>query len=179
MFSRILAVSAAAILPALGLLTAASSDAASSGVTVAAGAITSPSGAALLGVKVSLYAWPTDEVLSAMKPGQAVPRSLLATATTSSAGGYTLEVPQAKLNAAVAATGYANLEMDTAAGIWFFWYQASHAAGQSSVPVTVNLRENAKLDCGSYPDGTPYTFMGFTLERTRAPAWAEIGRAHV
>ena len=96
MFTRILAVSAAAILPALALLTAAPSDAAPSGVTVAAGAITSPSGAALSGVKVSLNAWPTDAVLSAMKPGQAVPRSLLATATTSSAGSYTLEVPQAK-----------------------------------------------------------------------------------
>jgi hypothetical protein len=179
MFGRILAVGAAAILPALALVTAAPSDAASSGVTVAAGAITSPSGAAMPGVKVDLYAWPPDAVLSAMKAGHAVPRKLLATATSSAAGSYTLQVPQAKLTAAAAATGYANLEMDTAAGIWFFSYQASHAAGQSPAPVTVNLRENTKLNCGHYPDGTPYTFLGFSLEHTRAPAWAIVGQGYI
>jgi hypothetical protein len=179
MFGRILAVGAAAILPALALVTAAPSEAASSGVTVAAGAITSPGGAAMPGVKVSLYAWPRDAVLSAMKLGQAVPRTLLATATSSSAGRYTLQVPRAKLTAATAATGYANLEMDTAAGIWFFSYQASQAAGPSPAPVTVNLRENTKLNCGHYPDGTPYTFLGFSLEHTRAPAWAIVGQGYI
>jgi hypothetical protein len=63
-------------------------------VTVATGIITSPGGAAMPGVTVDLYTWPPDAVLSAMRPGQAVPRALLATATTSSAGSYALQVPQ-------------------------------------------------------------------------------------
>jgi hypothetical protein len=51
-------------------------------VTVATGTITSPSNAVMPGVKVSLYAWPPDAVLSAMKSGQMVPRTLLATSAT-------------------------------------------------------------------------------------------------
>lgn len=77
MFGRILAVSAAAILPALAPLTAAPSGAASSGVTVATGTITSASGTATPGVAVSLYAWPADATVHTMKPGQMVPDTLL------------------------------------------------------------------------------------------------------
>jgi hypothetical protein len=79
MLHRILAAGAAAILPALLLTASAPSSAALSGVTVAVGTITGPGGAAMPGVRVDLYAWPTDAVLSAMRPGQAVPRTLLAT----------------------------------------------------------------------------------------------------
>ncbi len=51
---------------------------------VAGGTVTSASGAAVPGVAVDLYAWPSDAVLSSLKPGVLVPTTLLGTATTSS-----------------------------------------------------------------------------------------------
>jgi hypothetical protein len=176
---RILAAGAAAILPALLLTASAPSSAALSGVTVAAGIITGPGGAAMPGVRVDLYTWPADAVLSAMKPGQAVPGTLLATATTSSAGGYALQVPPASLSKAAAKTGYANLEIDTAVGIWFFTYQAGPPGGQSSVPVTVSLGRKSKWACGFDSRGRPYGFSGFSLERKRANAWAVVGQGYI
>jgi len=175
MFHRILAVSAAAILLAFVAAASLPAGAASSGVTVATGIITSPGGAAMPGVRVDLYTWPPDAVLSAMQPGQAVPRTLLATATTSSAGSYALQVPQASLSKAAAKTGYANLEIDTAVGIRLFSYQPA----QSSAPVTVNLVSSKSASCGSYPSGTPYVFTGFRLERKRANAWAVVGQGYI
>ena len=44
---------------------------------------------------VSLLAWPSDAVLKAMNVGQQVPTTVLATATTNSAGNYILRVPAA------------------------------------------------------------------------------------
>ena len=137
MFRRILAVSAAAILPALLFTASAPSDAASSGVTVAAATITSPGGAAMPGAKVDLYTWPTDAVLSAMKPGQAVPTTLLATGTTSNVGGYTLRVPAARLRAAAVESGYANLEIFSPVGMWFLPYQTGSLPARPPAPVTV------------------------------------------
>jgi hypothetical protein len=130
-------------------------------------------------VRVDLYAWPAVAVLSAMRPGQAVPRTLLATATTSSAGGYALQVRSASLSKAAAKTGYANLEIDTAAGIRLFTYQPGPPAGQPSAPVTVNVVRGTSALCGSYPDGTPYTFLGFRLQRARANAWAVVGQGYI
>jgi len=43
-----------------------------SGVAVAAGTVSGPGGAAMPGVAVDLYAWPSDAVLKAMKPGELV-----------------------------------------------------------------------------------------------------------
>jgi hypothetical protein len=179
MWHRILAASAAAILPALLFTASAPSDAALSGVTVAVGTISSPGGAAMPGVRVDLYTWPADTVLSTMRPGQAVPRTLLATAITGSVGGYALQVPPASLSKAAAKTGYANLEIDTAAGIRLFTYQPDPSAKQPSAPVTVNLVRGTSAICGSYPDGTPYRFTGFRLQRARANAWAVVGQGYI
>jgi hypothetical protein len=179
MLHRILAVSAAAILPALLFTASAPSSAALSGVTVATGTITSPGGAAMPGVRVDLYTWPADAVLSAMQPGQAVPGTLLATTVTGSAGSYALQVPRASLSTAAAKTGYANLEIDTAAGLRLFTYQPGPPAGHSSVPVTVNLVSSTSASCGSYPSGTPYVFTGFSLQRARANAWAVVGQGYI
>lgn len=93
-----------------------SSSSASSGVAVAGGTVTSASGTAMPGVTVDLYAWPSDAVLLALKPGHLVPTTLLATATTSSAGKYMLRVPAAKLKAAAVESGYANIEIFSAVG---------------------------------------------------------------
>jgi hypothetical protein len=96
------------------------STVAAAGMAVAGGTVTSASGAAVPGVAVDLYAWPPDAVLKEMNPGALVPTTLLATATTSSAGRYMLKVPAAKLKAAAVESGYANLEIVSAVGgIWF------------------------------------------------------------
>jgi hypothetical protein len=181
MFQRILAASAAAILPALALAAPAPADAgASSVVTVAAGTISSPSGAAMSGVNVSLFTWPPDAVLAALKPGQMVPRKLVGAATTSSAGRYTLDVPQASLNAAAAPSGYVNLEIDSpAAGMSFFSYQVKPQPGEPSVPVTVNLGRKTKWPCDKDSSGRPFSFTGFKFQHARAPAWAVVGQGYI
>jgi hypothetical protein len=53
---------------------------------VADGTVTGDSGAAMPGVAVTLYAWPSNAAVTALKVGQTVPTTLLATATTSSTG---------------------------------------------------------------------------------------------
>src|SRR5215469_8364117 len=96
-----------------------------SGAAVAFGTVTSANGTAMADQTVDLYAWPSDAVQKALKPGQLVPTTLLATATTGSTGKYMLRVPVAKLKAATVESGYANLEISSAAGgFWFFPYQA-------------------------------------------------------
>src|ERR1022692_1115889 len=103
-------LAAALVFPllAFGSLPAGS---ASPGAAVVAGTVTSPGAAAMPGVTVDLYAWPSDAVLKAMKPGEAVPTTLRATATTDNAGEYTLRVPAGRLKAAAVESGYANLEI--------------------------------------------------------------------
>jgi hypothetical protein len=149
------------------------------GAVVAAGTVTSPSGAAVPGVTVDLYAWPSDAVLSAIKPGGLVPTTLLATATTSPIGTYTLRVPAARLKAAAVDSDYANLEIGSPAGIWFFPYQTGSPPARSSAPVTVNLGRKPPWPCGYDPQGNPYFLSRFTLLRHRAPAYAVVGQGYV
>jgi hypothetical protein len=149
-------------------------------MAVAAGTVTSPSGAAMPGVAVDLYAWPTDAVLKAMKPGQAVPTTLLTTATTNNAGQYTLRVPAATLKAAAVESGYANLEIfSPAGGIWFLPYQTSALPARPSAPVTVNFGRKRPPFCGINPNGHVYNFTSFMLERTTAPTWAVVGQGYI
>jgi hypothetical protein len=161
----VIALSAAALAASIMVVPASSDASASSSasdVAVAAGTVTSPSGAAASGVPVDLYAWPSSAVLMAMKPGQIVPRTLLATATTNSSGQYTLNVPAATLKAAVVDSGYANLEIDSAFGIWFTGYQAG--AVKAPATVTVNLAGADGNPCGKLPGGRgDYNFSGWTL----------------
>lgn len=179
MFYRILAVCAAAILPALVIAAPAPAGAALSGVTVATGTLTSPSGAAMPGAQVSLYAWPDDAVLSAMTDGQAVPEKLLATATTNSAGGYALQVPQASLASATAATGYVNLQLNTPRGIRFFTYQPSSSAQHPAAPAVIGFSPDSKWPCGKDSSGRLYSLVPFSLERVRKPAWAVVGQGYI
>jgi hypothetical protein len=154
---------------------------ASSGVAVAGGAVTSATGTAMPGVTVDLYAWPSDAVQQALKPGQPVPTKLLATATTDSAGKYMLTVPAAKLKAAAVESGSANLEVFSAVGgIWFFSVQASSLASRPSTPATVNLGgKKAPVNCGINPNGRPYGFTNFKKQRQRQPAWAVVGQGYI
>lgn len=55
---------------------------ATGGMAVAGGTMLNASGVAMPGVAVNLYAWPSDAVLQALKPGALVPTTLLATVTT-------------------------------------------------------------------------------------------------
>jgi hypothetical protein len=141
-----------------------------SGMTVVAtGTITGSSGAAMADEPVSLLAWPSDVVLKAMNVGQQVPTTVLATATTNSAGNYTLQVPVAKLKAAAVSSGYANLEVFSAVGGFFFLpYQTGLLPAHPASPVTVNLSQKKGLSCGVDPDGQLYNFTGFFLEYKRA-----------
>lgn len=154
---------------------------ASSGIAVAGGTITSASGAAMAGQTVDLYDWPSDAVQQALGPGQPVPTTLLATATTNSAGKYMLTVPAAKLMTAAVESGYANLEIFGAtSGFWFFSYQTSSLPARSPAPATVNLGGKKKPpSCGLTPAHRPYFFTGFKLQRKRPRAWAVVGQGYI
>jgi hypothetical protein len=153
---------------------------ASSGMVVAVGTVTSPSGAAMPGMAVDLYAWPSDAVLKAMKPGQAVPTTLLATATTNNSGEYALRVPAAILKAAAVESGFANLEIfSPAGGMWFLPYQTSALPARPSPPVTVDLGRKPPPKCGIDPNGHLYNFTSFMLERKTASAWAVVGQGYI
>jgi hypothetical protein len=179
---KLVALSLLAALTGAGLsvVPAASAHSATSGMAVVAGTVTSASGGAMPGATVELYAWPSDAVLKVMKPGQPVPTTLLATATTSNAGKYVLRVPTAKLKAAAVSSGYANLEIFSAVGgFWFFPYQSGSLPARPSGPVTVNLSGAKELDCGKDPQGQPYSFTGMWFEYSRAPAWAVVGQGYI
>src|SRR6185437_3432028 len=153
---------------------------ASSGMAVAAGTVTTASGAAMAGEVVDLYAWPSDAVQAALKPGHLVPTTLLATATTSSAGKYTLMVPVAKLRAAAAESGYANLEISSAVGgFWFFPYQTGSLAAHPSAPLTVNLGGDVKTLCGKGPQGQTLIFTGLFKLKQLNPAWGVVGQGYI
>lgn len=153
----------------------------SSGMPVAAGVVTSASGAAMGGVTVDLYAWPSDAVLQALKPGEQVPATLLATATTSTVGKYLLKVPAAQLKAAAVESGYANLEIfSPVGGFWFFSYQTGSLPARPSAPVTVNLGgKQSPPSCGTTPQHRPYFFTGFQILRHMRPAWAVVGQGYI
>lgn len=147
---------------------------------VAAGIVSGPTGAAMPGVTVELYAWPSDAVQRALKPGQFVPTTLLATATTSSTGKYMLRVPVAKLKAAAVESGYANLEISSdAGGFWFFSYQTGSLPAQPSVPVTVNLHGDVKTLCGKGPQGQTLIFTGLFKLKQLNPAWGVVGQGYI
>lgn len=147
---------------------------------VATGTVTSFAGVALPGVTLDLYAWPSDAVQRAMKPGQLVPTTLLATATTSRAGTYMMRVPVAKLKAAAVESGYANLEIASAAGgFWFFPYQTGSLPGRASAPVTANLHGDAKTLCGKGPQGQTLIFTGLFKLKDLNPAWGVVGQGYI
>ena len=115
-----------------------------------------------------------------MKSDTTVPTKLLATATTSSTGQYTLQVPAAALKAAAVESGYANLEIDSPSGIRFLSYQTTTLPAHSSAPVTVNLSaKKSKWSCGYNSNGAAYGFTGFAFQRPRAKAWAVVGQGYV
>lgn len=135
----------------------------------------------MAGQVVDLYAWPSDTAQKALKPGQLVPTTLLATATTSGTGRYTLTVPVAKLKAAAVESGYANLEISSAVGgFWFFPYQTGSLPARPAAPVTVNLSSKSKKPlCGGPVDGFQLFNTGFVKQRERKPAWAVVGQGYI
>jgi hypothetical protein len=127
------------------------------------------------GTTVDLYAWPSDAVVHAMKPGQTVPTTLLAATTTSRSGSYALRVPMAKLKAAPTESGFVNLQISSPAGGYFsFPYKPG-----SSAPQKVNIQVSSRLSCGKDSQGNPYGSTGWLLERHRPPAWAIVGQGYI
>jgi len=156
------------------------SSGASNVASVAGGTVTSASGAPVAGAVVDLYAWPSDAVLTAMRLGAEVPTTLLATATTSTAGKYMLRAPMASLKAAAVESGYANLEILSAAGgSWFFSYQAGALPAQSSAPVTVDLSAHRHPRCGKNKDGEYYAVSKDVKLRQPKPAPATVGQGYI
>ncbi len=152
-----------------------------SDVAVAGGTLTGTNGAAMPGVAVDLYAWPPDAAVRAMKVGQLVPTALLAATATNSAGKFMLLVPSEKLRVAAVESGYANLEIVSAAGdIWFLSYPSGTLPARPPAPVTVNFSaKRRKHLCGTDSSGHVYPNTGWVKLRERKPAWAVVGQGYV
>lgn len=97
-------------------------------VTVASGTAAAANGSAVRDATIDLYAWPSDEVLQALKPGQEVPRTLVATATANSAGKFALSLAPGTLSANAVSSGFVNLEADSGTAAWFFSIDAAKPA---------------------------------------------------
>jgi len=109
--------------------------------------------------------------LQALHPGQEVPTTLLASATTSQTGSYTFTAPPAALKAAVVDQGWANLEVETVGGAsWDFAYQTDQAK-----TVTVNLNTTGLPTC---PSGTATTSPWYFSKQLNK-AWDVIGQGYV
>jgi hypothetical protein len=172
-----------------GLLAAGSAVAGTTGsqgfssTAVAAGTVTAASGAAMPGLTVDLYAWPSDAVVSALRPGTMVPMTLLASTTTDAAGGYSLIVPAARLAASAPEDGWANLEIDSpGGGLWFFSYPAGKQAGEHAATVTVNLgssKNSHPWPCGYSAKNVAYGAVGPIYLHKRAPVWATVGQGYI
>jgi hypothetical protein len=181
----VIALSAAALAVSITVVPLqASASSTASGVAVASGTVTTPGGAAASGIPVDLYAWPSDAVLKAMKPGQMVPRTLLTTATTNSSGQYTLSVPATSLTAAEVDNGYANLEIDSAAGIWFLAYQPGKATAAATVNLPAATGAKKTWPCGREPkrapfDGGTYAQVGWWLVSNHPAATDVVGQAYI
>jgi hypothetical protein len=170
-----------AIVPAYARQISATGTVTSSGMTpVASGTVISANGAAMPGETVGLYAWPSDSVLNALPVGKLIPTTLLATAITSNSGKYMLQVPAATLKAAAVSSGYANLEIVSAGGgFWFFPYQTDSLPAQPAAPVTVNLSGGKGPICGFGPHGQTLVFTGFFKQRQRPNAPATVGQGYI
>ena len=92
-----------------------SAAAAPGNVLVATGTVSGGSGQPIGGEVVSLYAWPSAQVLDGLQSGATVPTTLLGTTTTNSSGQYSLYVPPAALQATAVSGSNANLEVDAGA----------------------------------------------------------------
>jgi hypothetical protein len=97
------------------------------------------------GATVKLYAWPPGNVLLKLKPGQNLGETLLATATASSAGAYSLSVSPGALRPDANAAGYVNLEVDSGTASWMFPVVAANP-----VPVTANLTGASPALCDEW-----------------------------
>lgn len=132
---------------------------------VATGTVTSASGAAASGAVVRLYAWPSDQVLQHLRPGQVVPRTLLATTKASAAGTYSFRVSSAAMRSAAVSGDYANLEADSGMATWFFTRKASGAAPVIHLNLT-----------GASP---ARHCSGWKFQYQVDPAWGVVGQAYV
>lgn len=150
-------------------------------VAVAGGTLTGTGGVAMPGVTVDLYAWPSDAAVRALKVGQLVPTTLLATAATNSAGKFMLRVPAVQFRAAAVESGYANLEIVSAAGdIWFLSYLTSMLPARPPAPVTVDFTARRRKHlCGTDSSGQVYPNTGWVKLRQRKPAWAVVGQGYL
>lgn len=97
-------------------------------VIVASGTATAANGSAVRDAIIDLYAWPSGKVLQALKPGQEVPRTLVATAIANSAGKFSLSLAPGALSANAVSSGFVNLEADSGSATWFFSTDAAKPA---------------------------------------------------
>lgn len=99
--------------PALAAVTHSQSAASTLiGQLVAQGTVRA-GGHPLGGAAVTLYAWPPNSVLTALKPGQMVPTRVVGTAKTTPSGHYAVTVSSpAALQSSVMPDGIVNLEVD-------------------------------------------------------------------
>ena len=158
-------------------LTAGAAYAATPGMAaVAGGTVTGAGGAAMAGVAVDLYAWPSDAALNALKVGRLVPETLLATATTGKAWHVHAPGPGREAEGGGRRVRLREpRDLQPRRGLLVLLLPDRLAARP---PVTAAHR--TKPACAR-PNGNTdgLTFTGFAKQRQRHPAWATVGQGYI
>jgi hypothetical protein len=145
--------------------------AATAGVPVATGTVTDANGYTAVGAVVDLYAWPSDQVLQSLRRGQVVPWRLIATATVSSAGAFSLRISRATLSSAAVSGSYANLEAESGTASWSFTLNVNHPVLVHSI----SLKGAAPSDL----KGAARRTCIYRYIRQIRPSWAIVGQSYV
>jgi hypothetical protein len=112
-------------------------------------------GRPLADAAVTVYAWPPNSVLGALKPGKMVPTQVVGTAKTTPSGQYTVTVSSpAALQASVMPDGIVNLEIDAQSATSGASFSFSRRLVQTPdrIELTSALFEGAINDGASSPD---------------------------
>lgn len=134
------------------------------GLLVATGTVTNASGHPSPLTTVRLYAWLTDITAQRLGPGQSVPRTLLATVTSSASGTYALRVPVGALASVADRSGYVNFEADSGTGAWFFTRKAADPGPADLVKIT---------------GAVPSVCTGWKFQHPVKKAWGTVGQAYI
>jgi hypothetical protein len=166
LYSTVLALIAGSV---VGTGWAGSASAAAS-TQLVSGNVVAPAGSAPATASVSLVAWPSDDYLAAQTIGQTVPTEVLATATPSAAGSYTLSPNLAGVGANyVDPDGLVNLELDTTLGS-----QSQEWSLSAAVPGSVAATQDPQLAvAGSTPDTVNFNMSQATVTQTDSTGVSE------
>jgi hypothetical protein len=124
-------------------------------------------GSPLAGAAVTVYAWPPNSVLTALKPGQMVPTQVVGTGKTTPSGQYAVTVSSpAALQSSVMPDGIVNLEVDAQSAT----YEASFSFSRRLVQTADRIEVADALHGAAINDGASSPVSPEQANLTMRPA---------